>query len=146
MRLSPSPSKPVPGAVGRFTQHIEAALDVGGHHPVEGIVGHLCERRDVHSAGVVDDDIEAAEGLLMRIEQGAHRCRIGNVRLAIDGAPPAGFDLAHDLGGELAVGEIVDGDGEPVPRQALGRRGADSSRRTGDQGCPPGAGAGLGRR
>jgi hypothetical protein len=79
-------------------------------------------------AGVVDQDVDAAECGLGRVEQAAHRARIAHIGLGGQRAPARSLDLAgHGLGGR-SVARIVDDDRETIAGQPLRHRSADASR------------------
>ena len=85
-----------------LAQAIEHALEVHRHLGIERRVVRLRDRAERHDAGVVDQHVDPAMGLLGGIEQRLHRRRIGDVRL--DGARDAagrryaGDELARLVG------------------------------------------------
>ncbi len=81
----------------------------------------------------------------MGVKQRADGRRVGDVGLTGDGASTRGLDIAHNLGGEVGIGEIVHRDREAVAGQASGRRRTDAARRAADNGCASGVGLPCGR-
>ena len=64
---------------GRLAQEIECTPKVDGNHLIEGGVVHLADRRQVHDASVVHDDVEAPEVLVGHTEHRLHGSGIPNI-------------------------------------------------------------------
>src|SRR5205823_12291060 len=89
---------------------------------------HLVDRRVERIAGVVDDDVDLAEGVDRLGDELVGRARLGQVagehrRLTVD--------LGARLLGDVSV-EVVDEDLRAVLHEQLRRRPADAARRAGD--------------
>jgi hypothetical protein len=84
--------------VGRgVARRREVALEVDADHAVPLVLGHVHEHPVAGDAGVVDEDVEAAE-LVDRLPD--HRLRlaeVGDVRAVRDGLTALRLDLGDDL-------------------------------------------------
>src|SRR5205807_1879053 len=113
---------------GGRTDDAEGHHGVDVEHRLEVLVGHLVDRRVERIAGVVDDDVDLAEGVDRLGHELVGRARLGQVagehrRLTAD--------LGARLLGDVSV-EVVDEDLRAVLHEQLRRRPADAARRAGD--------------
>src|SRR5689334_412226 len=68
----------------------------------------IFEREEFVDAGIVDEDVEPAEGLLRFCEEPANVCFVREVRLNGDCLAAIAIDLADDAIRALFAGAIVD--------------------------------------
>ena len=97
-------------------------------HRLELLVGHLLDGGVPGVAGVVDDDVEAAELLERRADEPVGEPGLGDVAVDRDRLGSERLDLVHD-GGARRLVEIVDHDLRPVPRQLQRDGAADAAAR-----------------
>src|SRR6185437_16333325 len=130
-------------AVGGELGEDEGAADVGAVHAVE--VGQVKgrDRRQEHDPGRVDDDVDAAELRLDRVERRRHRDLVGDVASDGDRLAAGRADLRGERLGALRVAGVVDRDGEAVLGEALDDAAADAAGASGDEG-DAGAGGAFG--
>jgi hypothetical protein len=121
-------------ALGRFLGGQQQAQDVDVELAVEVLLGDVFQRRELVDAGVVDQDVHAAERLLGLVEQTGDVGALGHVALDGDGLAAGGGDLGHHLVGALAAGGVVDRHGRALGGQGLGDGGPDALRRAGHDG------------
>ena len=110
---------------GREAHAAEVALQVDADHGVEVFLGHVEDRRVAQEAGVVDEDVEIAQG----VERGLdHRLRvvpIGDVAEVRHGLAALLADLLHHrargrfvaAAAVAARPEIVDDDARALARE-----------------------------
>ena len=98
------------GLCGDGTGHLEGAEEVDVHLAGELLVGDLLRRGHRAGAGVVDEDVDAAEALHDRVDGLLHALRIGHVADDAHRADAVGL-LQHRgvfLDHRLAAGEADD--------------------------------------
>ena len=107
----------------------------------ESVVG-VGEPRQLHDAGVVDEDVNPTEGGLGGVEHARYLGGIGDVGPVGDGAAAGLLDLGDDgfRGGGIAG--VVHDDDEAITGQSAGGGGADAARGSGDDGDFVGRGHG----
>ena len=144
-RQSDDPA-PIAHAPRGFAHDVETAFHVHRHHAIEVFVRHIAERRQAHDARIADNDVDTAKGLLVRLEQTAHGCRVADVGLLADGSAARLLDLPDHARGQVAIAQVVDRDAVALRGQSTGNRSADATRRAGDQRHLAVGGPGLLRR
>jgi len=112
----------------------EDALEVGGEDVVPVLLAHAHDERVAGDAGVVDDDIEAAEALEGGLDGGGGALGGGDIGLQdLDADATAGeFGLGGASG--LLITAVGEEEIEAIPGEALRNREADAARATGDDG------------
>src|SRR4030095_620621 len=83
--------------VAGVTRHAEVSAQVDTDHGVPLLLRAAHEHAVAHEAGVVDDDVAAAEGVERRAHQRARPPAIADVRAVRDGRAAALADLLHHL-------------------------------------------------
>src|SRR5690606_26983619 len=86
-----------------------------------------------HDPGGVDDDVDAAEFGLHRVEGFGHRDLVGDIAADGDGPAAAVGDRVDDLSGPLGVARVMDGDREAVGGQSVDHGTADAAGAAGDE-------------
>lgn len=114
---------------GRDAQRVKGPFQIGIDDPVEQRVIRFAERNKpgLHDAGVVDEDIDAAEQGRGLVEQRGHLCRSRNVSLY--GLRPSASSpdfIDNTLGLGRAAGIVYD-HGKTFRSETLGDRCADAS-------------------
>ena len=113
------------GEDDRADVHGEQGIDIGkallGDEPAAG------------DAGIVHEDVEAAEAVRRFVDRALHRRRIGAVGLDRDAAPTHGLDRAHYLGGAVGGALVGDGDIRPLVGERQRNGGTDAARGAGHQ-------------
>jgi hypothetical protein len=97
------------------------------------LVGHLLDDRVPRVAGVVDDDVEAAEAVHRGLREPLGEARRGDVAGNRHRSPAGRLDRGHRLLGRLLV-EVVDHDGGSVRRELDRDLSPDAASGTGDDG------------
>ena len=108
--------------------HPERHDGVDVEHRLELLVGHLVRDAVPRVAGVVDEDVDLAEGVDRLLDDLVAGAGLGQV--AGDGDRLA-LDLAGRLLGDVAV-DVVDRHLRAFGGEQLGRRAADAASRAGD--------------
>jgi hypothetical protein len=88
-----------------------------------------------HLRRVVDEDVEATERVLSRVDQSLMLVEIANVGLHEDGLGPNLLDLRSDLFGRSAVAVKIDDQVAAMARQLDCDRAADAAGRSCDDRC-----------
>jgi hypothetical protein len=123
----------------RVTDH-EGTAHVRADDAIEVVERVLGDGPEDHDARRVDDDVDATEGPLRRLEGGEHLALIGDVSPDRDSAATGSLGVRDDGIRPRFVSRIVHGHREAVADQALDDRLADpagSARHQGDscRGC-----------
>ena len=111
---------------------VDQALEVEVDHPVPLLGGGVLDRPQQHLAGVVDEDVEAAELVDGALDRGDRLLLVGDVGLDRQ----RGVTVATDLGGQPLQPFQPPGrdrDFGSVGRQRSRRRLADAAAGAGDQ-------------
>ena len=103
----------------RFLGGQQKAEDVEVELRVEELFGDLVERREGIDAGVVDQNVELAEGLLGFGEEAGDVGLLRYVALHGDGFAALGGDGGDDLAPRPLAGRIVDDDGRALSCERL---------------------------
>ena len=122
----------------------EDGAHVDVEREVEVFQRDLVDGAQLENAGVVDQDVEPAEGARGFVDRGAQRSGIGAVDAQRQRAAACGFDAGGELLGCRLVAGIAEGDGGAVLGEAPHDGGADAARAAGDEGDLAGE-DGLGR-
>src|SRR6185503_2946185 len=104
---------------------VEDAVEVDGEDLAPGRVVHLHKRLVAVDPGVVDEDVDVAEGsqnVLCHPEGVGEVAHVGSHR---EGAPAALLDLGDDGSGGRLARHVVHGDVGALIRQGEGDRSAD---------------------
>ena len=115
----------------RFLRGEEQPKDIHVEVFVELFLGDLFKWRPVVNSGVVDQDIDLAEGLLCCGKESFDFRLLGDVRLYGDRFAAALCDFVNDAIGAFFGGRVIDDDGCTFSRKLFCDVGADSFRRTG---------------
>ena len=86
---------------------------------------YLFQRLELIDAGVVDQDVEPAEGFFGFGEETADVGLIGEVGLHGDGLAAVALDLTHNAVGTVLARAVVDDDGGALGGEVQRDRGAD---------------------
>jgi hypothetical protein len=121
-------------AAGGLAQCEEGAAEVGVEDGAELLVSELGDWLADGAAGVVDDDVEAAEGLFGLGEKPGDVGGFADIGLDGEGLAAGGGDAGDDLRGGGGVARVVDDDGRAFGGEAGGDGGADAAGGTGDEG------------
>ena len=101
----------LPGRLG----DVEGAAEVHVEHRVHLVGRHVLERRVAQDAGVVDDDVDLAEGVDGRLHDRRAALGRGDAVVVGDGLAAGRLDLVDDLlGGRLGAAGAVGGAAEVV--------------------------------
>ena len=115
----------------RFLRGEEQAKDIHIKVFVELFLGDLFKWRPVVNSGVVDQDIDLAEGFLCCGKESFDFRLLGDVRLYGDRFAAALCDFVNDAIGAFFGGSVIDYDGCAFSRELFCDVGADSFLRTG---------------
>ena len=118
----------------RFAGREDRAEDVGVELPPEILFGHLLQSGESEDAGIVDEDVEPAEGVLRRLEQALHVRALRDVGLDRDRLAAVLQDRRDDLVRAALARGVVDDDRGAFRRQLLGDLSADAFGGAGDDG------------
>jgi hypothetical protein len=88
----------------------ERALQVDVEHPLVLVLGRVEDRGAGLDAGVVDHDVEPAEGVDRGLHQLLQIGRLADVGLHPDGVPADGLDPGDELRRLLGMDDVVDDD------------------------------------
>ena len=115
----------------RFLRGEEQAEDIHVKVFVELLLGDLFKWRPVVNSGVVDQDIDLAEGLLRCGKKSFDFRLLGDVRPHGNRFAAALCDFVNDAIGAFFRGSVIDDHGCAFSRELFCDVGADSFRRTG---------------
>src|SRR5688572_1619261 len=102
--------------------------------PVEVFFGDVLQRREPVDTRVVDQDVEPAELLDRRVDNGLRIGLLGDVAANGDRLAAGGGDAGDNGLGALLAGGIVDDDGRAFGGEGRGDGGADALGCAGDEG------------
>jgi len=123
-----------PKMFGCFLRGEEQAEDVEIEVFVKVVGGNALDRGKLVDSGIVDKNIEPAEGFLGFGEEAYDVGFLGNVGLNRDGFAPLLLDFCDDAVGSFLAGRIVHDDGSAFGCKLLGDCGADAFGRAGYHG------------
>ena len=106
-------------------------MDVDVDQAPRDVIGLIEERPDRHDSRIIDQDVDWALRRLGGIDEGRERLAIGDVEAQPDRPQPRRRRLNRR---DVDVAQRQPG---AVPAQALGGRGADPARSTGDRNVQP---------
>ena len=117
----------------RGLDQCEAGLNVDVEQPVEGCLVHLLDGASAEGGGIVDHDVEPAEGGGGLVDHGAGGCVVGNIDLPEDRLAAFSLDQAE---GFLAMCRSTSGNDNSGAFTREGDRDgtADPLARAGDDG------------
>ena len=127
---------------GGVLAEVEVALEVDVEDDVPLLLRHVEDHLVAKDAGVVDDDVEAAEGVERLLHHAVSGLEVGDVVVVRDGVAAHLLDLGDDLvgGALLAAGagggatEVVDDDASALGREAKRLAAANAASGAGDDG------------
>jgi hypothetical protein len=110
-----------------------------GEHRVNSSSGHVRDRTIAHDAGIVHQDVDAAEAIHRGLDDVRRALEVGNGVVVRNGFTADGFDLFHDLGGRIflaaatidGTANVIDDDLGTFARQRDGDAATDAAARTG---------------
>ena len=103
--------------------------NVGIKHSVKLFLGDFFEGHEFVNPGVINQDVDLAEGFLRFSEEPLDFCFLRNVGLDRDCFSAALTNFVHHAIRVLLCGSVVNDDGCPLSRKLLCDAGADSLRR-----------------
>jgi hypothetical protein len=109
-----------------FAAGEEQAKDVGVEETVEMLCGELFDRSELIDSGVVDKDVEAAEGGVGLSEEPLHVGGIGDIPLDRDCFAALAGDAIDNAVSVVFAGDVIDDDGSSLLGKALCDRRSDS--------------------
>ena len=125
---------------GGVLAQVEVTLEVDGEDDVPLLFRHVEDHLVAQDAGVVDDDVEPAEGVERLLHHAVAGLEVGDVVVVGDGVAAHLLDFVDDLVGRalLAAGagrgaaEVVDDDARALGRERQALAAADAAAAAGD--------------
>ena len=110
----------------RFLGGEQYTLDVDIELALEVLFGDLLDRRELINGGVVDENVEVAEGLFGFGEDVFHVLDFADIAVDGDGLAAGLHDLGDDAIRALLVGGVIDDDRGALDAESLGDAGTDA--------------------